>query len=48
MAIRAGIEPRLVMQRLGHTNIAFTLQTYVHPNEDDHRQAADRLAKLLG
>jgi integrase len=48
MAIRAGIEPRLVMQRLGHTSIAFTLQKYVHPNEDDHRQAADRLAKLLG
>lgn len=47
MAIRAGIGERIVQQRLGHTNVGFTLSVYVHPNEDDHRRAGDVVAALL-
>jgi integrase len=48
MAARAGMDPRIIQQRLGHTSVAFTMQRYVWPNQDDHRQAADLVTRLLG
>jgi integrase len=29
-ALRAGVSPKIVSERLGHATVAFTLQTYVH------------------
>lgn len=47
MAIRAGMSPVVVKERLGHSGIAFTLEQYVHPNAADHAAAADVVAELL-
>jgi integrase len=33
--------PKLVSERLGHSTVAFTMQTYQHVGEDAHRAAAD-------
>mgnify|MGYP006948768748 CR=1 FL=1 len=33
--------------RLGHANVAFTLQTYAHVYEDEHRAAALDSTQLL-
>ena len=29
-ALRAKISPKIISERLGHTNVAFTMQTYMH------------------
>jgi integrase len=48
MAMRAGLDPRIVQQKAGHSNVSFTMQRYYWPNSEDHREMADRIAKLLG
>ena len=48
MAAAAGMEPRVMQERLGHSHISMTLSRYVHPNQEAHRQAADAVARLLG
>jgi integrase len=47
IAIRAGIDVKMVSARLGHTSVKLTLDRYVHVNEDDHRKAADVFASVL-
>lgn len=41
--IRRGVSPAVVSRRLGHASVTFTIDTYVHPNEDDQRAAGDAL-----
>ena len=48
MQLRVGTEIRVVSDLLGHATIAFTLQTYVHPNDADAGGAATRSEELLG
>jgi len=44
----AGTNPRIVSDLLGHSNVAFTLETYSHVNPTMQRQAADVMAALIG
>lgn len=47
--VEQGVDIRLVSDRLGHTEVSFTYQTYVHGRLDRQREAADQLgAKLWG
>lgn len=46
-ALRAGISPKIVSERLGHTNVAFTIQTYVHVIPGMDAEAADQIASLI-
>ena len=39
--------PRIVQERLGHSDVAMTLNRYSHVTESMQRDAADRLALLL-
>ena len=48
MAIRAGMDAKLVSERLGHRSVGFTLDRYVHVNAGDHEDAAKLVAGLLG
>ena len=41
------MHPRVVQERLGHANIAVTLQTYSHVLPTMHDEAAERVAGLL-
>ena len=46
-ALRAGISPKIVSERLGHTNVAFTMQTYMHVIPGMDAAAADEIATLI-
>ena len=43
----AGINPRVVSERLGHHEVAFTLDEYGHVLPGQHRAAANAAAGLL-
>ena len=45
--LAAGVNPRVVSERLGHADVAFTLQTYGHVLPGQQRAAADAAAGLL-
>ena len=47
IALEAGIHPRVVQERLGHSNIAITLQTYSHVLPTMHHDAATSVAPLF-
>lgn len=43
-----GEHPKIVQEWLGHSDISKTLNRYSHVSMDMQREAADRLAALLG
>ncbi|MBA4178992.1 MAG: hypothetical protein C0506_00220 [Anaerolinea sp.] len=43
----AGINPKVVSDRLGHSDVKFTLNRYVTPTQDHQRQAAEAFSALL-
>ena len=45
-AIKAGIDPKTVSERLGH-DVTMTLRLYTHPDEETHRQAAQTLDEKI-
>ena len=47
LALENGEHPKVVSERLGHSNIAITLDLYSHVTPDMQRGAADRLDKLI-
>lgn len=42
-----GVHPRVVQERLGHSTVTLTLQTYSHVLPDLQREAAERLGEIL-
>jgi len=46
-ALRAGIHPKIVSERLGHSTIAITLDTYSHVLPSMQREAAEAIAALV-
>jgi integrase len=47
LALRAGVHPRIVQERLGHANISITLDTYSHVDLDMQAAAAAQIAALV-
>lgn len=47
LALGAGIHPKVVSERLGHSNIMITLETYSHVIPGLHEAAADQLAAVI-
>lgn len=47
IALQSGVHPRVVQERLGHSNIAITLQTYSHVLPTMHDAAAATVAALF-
>jgi integrase len=43
-----GVSPRVVMDVLGHSQIALTMNTYTHVIPELRREAADRMEALIG
>lgn len=43
--IDSGISPKIVKDRLGHSNINITLQTYTHPSDQAQREAVEVFEK---
>ena len=46
-ALQAGIHPKVVLERLGYSSIAITLDTYSHVAPTLLREAADKLGQLF-
>lgn len=46
LALKAGVHPKIVSDRLGHASIAITLDTYSHPDSVLHKEAAEAIASL--
>ena len=47
LALAAGVHPKVVQERLGHANIAITLDTYSHAVPALEEQAAHTVAALV-
>lgn len=47
LLLAASENPRVVSERLGHSNVAFTLQTYAHVLPGQQKAAAEKLSDLL-
>jgi integrase len=47
LALQAGIHPKVVSERLGHSNISITLDTYSHAIPAMQEEAAAKVAKLV-
>ncbi|AGP55612.1 hypothetical protein M271_20335 [Streptomyces rapamycinicus NRRL 5491] len=43
----AGIPPRVVMEILGHSQIAVTMNVYTHVNDASRREAMGHMDRLL-
>ena len=46
-ALKSGVSPKIVSERLGHTNAAFTMQTYMHVIPGMDAAAANQVADLI-
>jgi integrase len=47
LMLKAGIHPKIVSERLGHSSVAFTLDTYSHVVPSLQEQAAKRFDEML-
>jgi integrase len=47
LMLAAGTPPKIVSERLGHTTVAFTLDTYAHAVPGMQAEAADRFAGMV-
>ena len=47
LALEAGVEMKVVSERLGHSQISVTADLYTHVNEPVGRAAADKIAEAL-
>jgi integrase len=48
LALQAGVHPKVVQERLGHSSVAFTLDRYSHAIPAMQRDAAATVARLVG
>jgi len=46
-AMKAGVSPKIISERLGHSTVAFTLQTYAHVIPSMDEAAASLTAALI-
>ncbi len=46
--LRAGVHPKVVSERLGHSSVAFTLDTYAHVMPGMQPEAAELFASMVG
>ena len=47
LLLSAGINPKIISERLGHASIVLTLDTYSHVLPDMQQAASDKLEKIL-
>jgi integrase len=47
MALKAGVHPKVVQERLGHANVGVTLNTYSHTDPELRAGAAEKVARLV-
>lgn len=48
LLLAQGVQPRVIMETLGHSCISITMDLYTHVMPSQQREAADRMQSLLG
>jgi integrase len=48
LALQAGLNVKIVSSRLGHANVAFTLNVYSHALPEMDEEAAETFAAFIG
>lgn len=48
LLLQAGVQPKVVQERLGHSTIAITMNIYSHVIPSMQRDAVDRLSAIMG
>ena len=48
LLLAAGVHPKVVQERLGHSQVSVTLDTYSHLAPSLQRETAERLDRLFG
>ena len=48
LLLAQGVQPRVVMETLGHSGISITMDLYTHVMPEQQRQAADQMQSVLG
>ena len=48
LALADGQHPKIVQERLGHSDVSMTLNRYRHVSMTMQREATERLERLLG
>lgn len=46
--LKAGVHPKIVSDRLGHSSISITLDVYTSVEEDQQRAASEALGEMFG
>jgi len=46
-SLDAGVNPKIVSDRIGHANMAYTLALYTHPSTGKDRAATESVAGVL-
>jgi integrase len=46
-ALEGGVAMKVVSERIGHSNVSFTMQTYAHVRADADHEAAQQAADFL-
>jgi hypothetical protein len=46
-ALKAGVSPKIISERIGHADVGSFLQTYAHVLTNDDREAAEQAASFL-
>ena len=47
MLLRQGVHPKVVQERLGHTNVSITLDIYSHCTPNMQQEAAEKMDEAL-
>ncbi|MDP8988467.1 MAG: site-specific integrase, partial [Acidobacteriota bacterium] len=47
LLLAQGVSPKYISQMLGHTQVAFTMQTYAHVIKEAQQQSADKMDAVL-
>jgi len=47
LALRAGVNPKIVQERIGHASVAITLDLYTHTDRAQHTAAAEAVTRLF-
>ena len=47
LLLRSGVNPKVVSERLGHSSVAFTLDTYAHVMPGMQPEAAELFRRLI-
>jgi len=47
LLVKMGVQPKVISERLGHCNIAITMDYYSHIYEETHKEVAEMFDNMI-